>query len=137
MKTTLRLLALVFFTLSPCHAADRAKEEAAEAEKLFADELPRWKLTAAGVPLDTPMEPVLRWTNPTAGRVNGNPSVWLHTGRPAAVGCLFRNFHPWNTFNAELAALAGTKLVAKRDDKVMWQPTDEWKWHPLPGANAP
>lgn len=137
MKTMLRLVAIVFFTLSPCHAADRAKEEAAEAEKLFADELPRWKLTADGALLDPLGEPVLRWTNPTAGRVNGNTYVWLQNGRPAAVGCLFRNFHPWNSFNGELTALAGTKLVAKRDDKIMWQPKDEWKWQPLSGANAP
>ena len=58
----------------------------------------------------------------------GNTYVWLQNGRPVAVGCMFRNFEPWNTFNGELAALAGTKLVAKRDDKVMWQPKDEWKW---------
>jgi hypothetical protein len=118
-------------------ADDRAREEAAEAEKLCADELPRWKLTADDVPLDTPTEPVLRWTNPTAGRVYGNTYVWLQNGRPAAVSCLFRNFHPYNTFNGEWAALAGTKLVAKREDKVMWQPRDEWKWHPVLGADAP
>ena len=118
-------------------AADRAQEEAAETEKLCAVELPRWKLSADGVPLEPPTAPVLRWTNPAVGRVYGNTYVWLHNGRPAAVGCLFRNFHPYNQFNGELAALAGTKLLAKRDDKVMWQPKDEWKWHPLPGADAP
>ena len=98
-----------------------SREEAAEAEKLCADELPRWKLTADGTALDNPKEPVLRWTNPAAGRVYGNTYVWLQNGRPVAVGCMFRNFQPWNTFNGELAALAGTKLVAKRDDKVMWR----------------
>jgi hypothetical protein len=118
-------------------AADRAQEEAAEAEKLCADELPRWKLTANGVPVDLPTEPVLRWTNPSAGRVYGNTYVWLENGRPVAVGCLFRNFHPYNMFVGELTALAGTKLIAKRGDKVMWQPKDEWKWHPLPGVDAP
>lgn len=118
-------------------ADDRAKEEAVEAEKLCADELPRWKLTAGEAALDNPKEPVLRWTNPAAGRVHGNTYVWLDKGRPVAVGCMFRNFQPWNTFNGELTALAGTKLVAKRDDKVTWQPADEWKWRPLPGAAAP
>ena len=118
-------------------ADDRAREEAAEAEKLFAAELPRWKLTAGEVALDNPKEPVLRWTNPAAGRVYGNTYVWLQNGRPAVVGCLFRNFHPWNTFNAELAALAGTELVAKRGEKVMWRPRDEWKWRPVPGAPTP
>jgi len=50
---------------------------------------------------------------------------------------LFQNFVPWNTFNGELVALAGSKLVAKRDDKVMWRPRDEWKWHLIPDAPAP
>jgi hypothetical protein len=118
-------------------ADDRAKEEAAEAEKLCADELPRWKLTADGVALDNPKEPVLRWTNPAAGRVYGNTYVWLQNGRPAAVGCLYRDFHPWNFFAGELVALTGTKLVAKRNDKVMWQPKDEWKWTAVPGAPTP
>jgi hypothetical protein len=118
-------------------AADLAKEEAAEAEKLCADELPRWKLTADGVPLDPLQESVLRWTNPGAGRVYGNTYVWLQDGRPVAVGCLFRNFTPYNSFNGELVALAGTKLLVKRDDKVLWQPKHEWKWHPLAGADAP
>ncbi len=116
---------------------DRGRDEAAEAEKLCADELPRWKLTADGVMLDAPSEPALRWTNPAAGRVHGNTYVWLQNGRPVAVNCMFRNFHPYDTFNGEWAALAGAKLVAKRDDKVMWQPKDEWKWTSLPGAAAP
>ncbi len=135
----MRYLCLIAFLALGAYvtADDRAKEEADEAEKLFAGELPKWKLTPDGVALDNPKEPVLRWTNPFAGRVNGNTYVWLQAGRPVAVGCLFRNFQPWDTFNGELAALTGTKLVAKRNDKVMWQPKDEWKWHPIPGAPAP
>jgi hypothetical protein len=132
------LCLLACLALAPmAAAADRAREEAAEAEKLCANELPRWKLTADGVPLEQPAEPILRWTNPAVGRVYGNTYVWLQDGRPVAVGGMFRNFVPYNTFTGELAALAGTKLLAKRDDKVLWQPRDEWKSHPLPGADAP
>jgi hypothetical protein len=133
-----------FFCLLPLFAFaavavadDRAKDEAAEAEKLCADELPHWKFTAGDTALDNPKEPALRWTNPAAGRVYGNTYVWLQNGRPVAVGSLFRNFHPWNTLNGELAALGGAKLVAKRGEKVMWQPKGEWKWQPVPGAPAP
>jgi hypothetical protein len=118
-------------------ADDRAKEEAAEAEKLCVDELAHWKLSADGVALDNPKEPVLRWTNPSSGRVYGNTYVWLQNGRPVVVGGMYRDFHPWNTFMGELTALTGTKLVAKRDDKVLWNPNEEWKWHALPGAAAP
>src|SRR5215470_5628045 len=107
------LLLLTFVALGAFARAadDRAREEAKEAEELCAAELPRWKLTADGTVLDNPKEPVLRWTNPAAGRVYGNTYLWLQNGRPAAVGGMFRNFDPWNTFNGELAALAGTKLV--------------------------
>jgi hypothetical protein len=133
----LLLPACLLLAATATAADDRAREELAEAEKLFAEELPRWKLTADGVALENPKEPVLRWTNPFAGRVYGNTYVWLQNGRPAAVGCMFRNFHPWNSFNGELAALTGSKLVAKRDDKVIWNPKDEWKWRALPGAAAP
>jgi hypothetical protein len=116
---------------------DRGRAEAAEADRICAAELPRWQLTADGTALDTPKESVLRWTNPLAGRVYGNTYVWLHEGRPVAAGCLFRYFDPYRSFNGELATLSGVRLVAKRDDKVVWQPKAEWKWHPVRGAPAP
>jgi hypothetical protein len=116
---------------------DQSREEAAEADRVCAAELPRWRLTADGSALATPKESVLRWTNPFAGRVYGNTYVWLQEGRPAAASCLFRYFDPYRSFNGELVALTGTRLVARRDDKVMWNPKDEWKWNAAPGAPAP
>jgi hypothetical protein len=129
---------LPVLALAPLAGADdRTREEAERAEKFCADELPHWKLSADGVNLENPKESVLRWTNPFVGRTYGNTYVWLQKGRPVAVGCLFHNVHPWGSYNAELAALTGTKLVAKRDDKVKWEPTEIWKWSPVPGAPAP
>lgn len=116
---------------------DRGREEAALADRTCAAELPHWQMTANDTVLDTPKEPVLRWTNPAAGRVYGNTYVWLLRGRPAAAGSLYRYFTPFRSLNGELVALAGTKLVAKRDDKVRWRPRDEWQWHALRGSPAP
>jgi hypothetical protein len=116
---------------------DRSREEADEADRICAAELLRWRLTADGTALEAPTESVLRWTNPFAGRVYGNTYVWLQEGRPVAASCLFRYFDPYRSFNGELVALAGTKLVAKRDDKEVWHPKAEWKWQPVPGAPAP
>jgi hypothetical protein len=116
---------------------DRSREEAAEADRLCAAELPRLRLTADGDALDTPKKSVLRWTNPFDGRVYGNTYVWLRDGRPAAVGCLYRHFHPHRAFCGELAALTGSKLVAKRENALVWQPKGEWKWHPVPDAATP
>jgi len=130
------VLAFAAFT-SVAVADDRARDEAAEAEKLCAAELPRWKLTADGTALDNPKDSALRWTNPSAGRVYGNTYIWFREGRPAAAGSLFRYFDPYETLDGELVALTGTKLVAKRDDTVIWQPKDEWKWHPVTGAGPP
>lgn len=135
------LCVLVWFTVELAVAAaadeDRNRAEAAEADRLCAAELQHWRLTSDGAVLDTPKESVLRWTNPFAGRVYGNTYVWLRRGRPVAAACLFRYFNPYRSFNGELVALKGSKLVAKRDDTVVWQPKDEWKWHAISGAAAP
>src|SRR5262245_40318827 len=112
---------------------DLTRAEADEAERLCAAEMPRWKLTADGVAVVAPKESVLRWTNPFASRVYGNTYVWLHNGRPVAVSCLFRNFEPWRTFNAEFAALGEARLVASRDGTVVWRPKDAWAWKAMPG----
>jgi hypothetical protein len=136
----MRYLCLLACLALPSLAAaddDRSRDEAAEAERICAAEMPRWRLTADGAAIETPKESVLKWTNPFAGRVYGNTYVWLQEGRPVAANCLFRYFDPYRSFNGELVALAGTKLVARRDDKVVWNPKDEWKWHAIPGAPAP
>jgi hypothetical protein len=117
--------------------ADRDREEAAAAEQTFAAELPRWHLTADGIVLNRPTAPVLRWTNPSAGRVYGNTYLWVLDGRPVVAGSMYRYFEPFQSFNGELAALTGAKLVARRDDKVIWRPNGEWKWHAVPGAAPP
>src|ERR687886_622442 len=82
--------------------ADRDLEEAAQADRLCAAELLRWQLTADGTVLEAPTAPVLRWTNPSAGRVYGNTYLWLLQGRPAAVGSMYRYFEPFQSFNGEL-----------------------------------
>jgi hypothetical protein len=116
---------------------NREREEAAEAEQLCAAELPHWQLTADGTVLDRTTDSVLRWTNTKGGRVYGNTYVWLLQGRPAAVSTAYRIFKPYRVFHGELALLAGTKVVAKRDDEVIWHPNVDWEWQPLPGAPAP
>ena len=111
------LCLLTWLVLSPAATAwdeEQSREEAGEANRICAAELPRWHLTADGVALETPKESVLRWTNPSAGRVYGNTYVWLLEGRPVAASCLFRYFDPYRSFNGELVALTGKKLVAKR-----------------------
>jgi hypothetical protein len=113
---------------------DQGRREAAEADRLCAEELDRWQVSSDGKVLDRPTAPVQKWTNPAVGRVYGHTYVWLDRGRPAAVGCMYRCFTPWQSFCGELVALAGSKLVARKNDKVIWEPEPKWKWHSMPGA---
>jgi hypothetical protein len=115
---------------------NRSREEAAEADRLCSRELNRWQLSSDGTVLDRPTAPVQKWTNPSAGRVYGHTYVWLDRGRPAAAGCMYRYFEPYQSFCGELVALTGSKLVAKRNDKVIWEPETRWQWYPLVGAPA-
>lgn len=128
---------IVGLAVSTVGGDDRAREEAAEADRLCAAELAQWQLSSAGAVLDRPASPAQRWTNPSAGRVYGHTYVWAHQGRPAAAGCVYRYFDPFQSFCGELVALTGPQLVAKRGDKVIWEPQTKWKWYPVPGATAP
>jgi hypothetical protein len=116
---------------------DRGRKEAAEADRLCAAALPHLQLTTGDTVLDNPTASVLRWTNPSAGRVYGNTYVWLYEGRPAAAGCMYRYFEPYRSFPGEFVALAGSRLIARYDEKVVWRPRDQWTWHSLPGSAAP
>jgi hypothetical protein len=139
MRTFVWALAWVAAGLAAAASAaeDRARAEAEEADRLCEAELPHWHLTADGAALETPKKSVLRWTSPFVGRVYGNTYVWLREGRPVAASTLFRFFTPYQTLDGELVALTGTKVVARRDDREVWQPKDEWKWLPVPDAAAP
>src|SRR4029450_2819752 len=96
------LCLLACLAFAPIAAADdQSREEAAAADKLCADELSRWQLSVGGTALDNPKEPVPRWTHPSAGRVYGNTYLWLHQGRPAVVGSMYRYFEPFQTFDGE------------------------------------
>jgi hypothetical protein len=99
--------------------------------------MPRMQLMAGDAILDNPTASVLRWTNPSAGRVYGNTYVWLLHGRPAAAGCMYRYFEPFRSFPGELVALAAPRLVARCDDQVVLRPKGVWKWHSVPAAAAP
>ena len=135
MRTVCILTGLVFGWVASAAPGDsRGPDEAEIAAQTCAAELPRWQLTADGIVLDRPTAPALRWSNPAAGRVYGNTYVWLYQGRPAAASSLYRYFEPYKSFDGELVALAGPKLVAKRNEKVMWEPAGQWKWNALPGA---
>lgn len=104
-------------------AQSRDSEERREAARLIQADLPRWKLTmgenAAELKLNP--NPILRWTNPAAGRMNGEIFLWTADGRPEAVMSLYKVWEPDWGFAGELHSLSSTKLVAERDKTLVWK----------------
>src|SRR5687768_12178012 len=51
-------------------------------------------------------EPLLRWSNPTAGKVFGEVYLWTDQGRPAVVTSIYRWFSPNWGRTLEVSALS-------------------------------
>jgi hypothetical protein len=101
----------------------RDAEERREAARLIQADLPRWKLTmgegAAELKLNP--NPILRWTNPAVGRMNGEIFLWTADGRPEAVMSLYKVWEPDWGFTGELHSLSLKNIVAERDKTVVWK----------------
>jgi hypothetical protein len=66
-------------------------------------------------------EPLLRWSNPTAGSVYGEVYLWHDEGRPAAVASIFRWYHPFKDGTVEIVSLSPSPVEAREADKVQWE----------------
>src|SRR5262245_23622779 len=51
-------------------------------------------------------EPLLRWSNPTAGSVFGEVFVWHVEGQPVAAASIFRWYHPFKDASLEIVSLS-------------------------------
>ncbi len=101
----------------------RDAEELRETSRLIQEELPRWQVAgetdAAKLKLNA--KPILRWTNPAAGRMYGEIYLWTADGRPEAIMSLYKVWKPAWGFAGELQSLSPTKLTAERDETVFWK----------------
>src|SRR5580765_7567330 len=79
-------------------------DELRETARLIQAELPRWKLAMGerATELKLNPKPILRWTNPAAGRMNGEIYLWTADGRPEAVMSLYKVWEPDGGFAGEL-----------------------------------
>ena len=66
-------------------------------------------------------EPLLRWSNPTAGSVYGEVFVWQADGRPVAIASIFRWYHPFKDGTVEITSLSTQPLTARDGGKVEWE----------------
>ena len=72
------------------------------------------------VKADLVKEPLLRWSNPTAGSVHGEVFVWSVEGRPAALASIFRWYHPFKDGTVEIVSLSQTAVMARENGTVLW-----------------
>lgn len=121
------LVAMAFatsaFAEEPVESKSPESEEFRETARLIQAELPRWKIVmgreAAGLELHP--KPILRWTNPAAGRMHGEIYVWAANGRPETVMSLYKVWEPAWGFAGELQSLSLTNLAATRDKASAWK----------------
>jgi hypothetical protein len=66
-------------------------------------------------------QPLLRWSNPTAGSVYGEVYLWSHEGRPAAIASIYRWFHPYKDCTFEVVSTSQSPITAREGEGVLWQ----------------
>jgi hypothetical protein len=135
MTTTLTLAALL---LAAEPAADVGAQQDKSRQEAVAVLAPaKAKLLALRVGESEPVnaklhaEPLLRWSNPTAGSVHGEVFLWTADGRPAAVASIYRWYHPFKDSTVEIVSLSTETIVAK-DADTDWQcPEGGIRWQSL------
>jgi hypothetical protein len=122
-------------------AASQVESEAVEAARFARDEARKWELfveRTKRAKLEMSPEPVLRWSNPAAGRVYGSVFVWTAGGRPVAVASIYRWFSPYTQRTAEFVSLSPVALSAERQHRKQWSPpAGKVTFQPIPGAPVP
>jgi hypothetical protein len=125
------ILAVIWCALCTLNLADEPSDEdsesdvaevaeVAEVAKAFVE---KCRLTAGvkkGSELTLHPKPLLRWSNPTAGRVYGDVYLWTANGRPCAVASYYRWFTPnWgDTF--EITSLTDGPITAQSEGVQFW-----------------
>jgi hypothetical protein len=99
------------------------KEQIDAALKLTTEAAHKYEISlagATGTPAKLIAEPILRWSNPAVGEIHGNVFLWTSSGRPVAVGSLFKWFSPHTHTSHEFQSLTESKLAAKYDGRQVW-----------------
>jgi hypothetical protein len=126
-------------------AADPVDGLAKKMLPIYVQEVEEYSLSIDSSPrrvLEVKKEPVFEWSNPVRSRVQqGVIFLWLHDGRPAALGCIFSNPDPQlpgrRVFH-EFHALDREKLVVRRPNALNeWKPEAGLTRTELPDAGVP
>jgi hypothetical protein len=83
-------------------------------------------------------EPLLRWSNPTAGSVYGEVFLWSIDGRPAALASVYRWYHPYTDATVEFASIWDRPIAARDGEASVWDSKSPGvAFKPLENAAAP
>jgi hypothetical protein len=83
-------------------------------------------------------QPLLRWSNPTAGSVYGEVYLWTVDRRPAAVASIYRWYHPFKDSTVEFVSVAEQGIEAKEQNRSHWKTsTPGTRFAELAGAPPP
>lgn len=83
-------------------------------------------------------EPLLRWSNPTAGSVHGEVFLWTIDSRPIAIASIYRWYHPFKDSTAELVSVAPFGIEASANRETHWDTKHPGiKFGDLAGAPKP
>jgi len=139
---TIVLLASLLFAADPPPAAgdtDKARQEevarlapakAKLLDVLVGDESP--------AKADLVKEPLLRWSNPTAGSVYGEVFLWTVDRRPAAIASIYRWYHPFKDSTVEFVSVTEQPVEAKEQLRSQWKTTTPGtRFAELNGVPAP
>lgn len=82
---------------------------------------------------------LLRWSNPSIGRVYGDTFVWTQAGRPRAIVSIYKWCHPYQDLTLEFCSLSDRPIAARRESLTFDWRTEEAgiSWRTFNGAEAP
>jgi hypothetical protein len=83
-------------------------------------------------------QPLLRWSNPTAGSVYGEVYLWTVDRRPAVIASIYRWYHPYKDSTVELVSVSEAGAQCKEDETSQWRTkTPGLQFADLAGASPP
>lgn len=123
--TTLHAL-LIAASLAQAAGDEPAKGAAAERLAFMQARLKEYAIRPSGgekpgEPLAFREEPLLRWSNPVSGMVDGGVFLWERNGRPMAIDKVYLN-RDRLAWGEALQSLAPGPLEATRRGQVVWSP---------------
>jgi len=82
-------------------------------------------------------KPLLRWSNPISGMVDGSLWLWTDNGRPVATIDIFIG-KTWSNWNHQSQSLAADSFECRRNGQIRWSPRRPGRsFKPVPDGPVP